>query len=149
MTPPTREPWDAPTLDEVLPPILAACPSFQAVWAERASGEARRGREADLDGYSVCGELSQHLVALVQLGETDEMRPTFEAIERLLAGADSALTELLEVHFIDDLQTWGRYAGGWEFADSFLAWLGPRMREAWKAAFYTWKSDQGLPPTIG
>jgi hypothetical protein len=139
-----RKPWDAPTVEEVLGPIVAACPSFRAVWADVAG----RAGSWDASGYLVMLELAEHLTALRQRGETDEIAPTFATIEEMLAGADSGLDELLTLHFVADLQTDAKQTGHWTFVDEFIPFLGARMRVAWRSGFHDWKSGQGLPPTL-
>lgn len=138
------QPWDALTVEDVLGPVGAACPSFRAAWADLAIG----GWAWDANGFTVMSLLADHLVELRQLGGTDEIRATFAAIEEMLVDARPALDELLTVHFIDNLQTEARQSGDWVLANGFIEFLGPQMRIAWTSALYSWRTDHGMPPTL-
>lgn len=140
-----RNPWDPPTVEEVIGPILAACPSFAGVWAA-AAGSQWAGSEAN--GYWVMVELANHLVALRRRGETGEIGATFDQIEVMLGEADASLEEILTVHFIAGLQEDAKRSGDWAFSDGFTPFLGPQMTAAWRWAFLHWKAETGVPPSL-
>jgi hypothetical protein len=132
----------APTVEEVLDPLVSVCPSFVAVWNDKAT------RRWEPNGYDVTGALAEHLTMLLRRGETGEMAAAFGVLDRMLSNAGSAHGELLEIYFIEHLQGEAFLTGDWTFADGFLPWLGPGLKAAWKAAFYRWKTGRGFPPSL-
>jgi hypothetical protein len=135
-------PWDPPTVAEVLGPIRVASPTFAAVWGHESVDRW------EPNGYAVMGVLAEHLRALLSQDQTGELAAIFGAVEAMLSNADAALRELLEIHFIGDLQQDAIRSGDWTFADGFIPWLGPEMKQAWKSAFYRWKSERGFRPSV-
>jgi hypothetical protein len=126
--------------------LIAACPSFAARWNEYLATAARRGDEVNAISAEI--ELAEHLVDQLVAGRTDEFGPIFEVIESLNVGDDPWLAEIFSGHFVDELQTNALRHGDWNFANQFRPWLGVRTLEYWKALYYNWKSEHGLPPTL-
>ena len=72
------------TESDVLPALLAACPSFRQRWDEYLSDEAYVLHQVYVD----VGEFAGHLCALLRAGTVTEFSTLFAAVEHLLEEGD-------------------------------------------------------------
>ena len=84
---------------QVMPMLLAACPSFEDRWQEHL--DWWEGEEAGL--YNDLARFAHHLVELEKQGTTREFAEVFHVVERLHVEGDHYVKEaatigLLEVH---------------------------------------------------
>jgi hypothetical protein len=112
---------------DILPLLIAACPSIEPAWREYAAWQNDRELvTVDL------GEFARHLTALAGVGQTDELPGVLVAVERLLAEGDAdaqnaVVTGLLEALPFD-------HSDGYADADrAFAVYFGPETRAAWRA----------------
>jgi hypothetical protein len=109
--------------------LASACPSFDSEWsALRATYPPDAPPSAD----DFLGALRAHVYRLLIEGRPAEVTRLLYALERLLAGADPILADLLEERFV------GRLAADCRAAALdlrlVLPHLGPRSRAAWERA---------------
>jgi hypothetical protein len=112
---------------EVMPLLVAACPSFRARWEARV---AWSGDESFL--YGDVSEFGDHIGELSRRGEFAELPKVFAAIERLLAEGDDdvedAISELLEE------LAFGSHFGSVKAAERTLGpYFGARTAADWRA----------------
>jgi hypothetical protein len=120
------------TKRDVMPLLLAACPSFAEVWAAYdASG--------DRDDGSIYLDLIpfiEHLVALLARGETDAFPAVFAVVERLHLEGDDSVREAATVGLLEGL-----------FPDTaFVPFLLPESARWWAEIEGFWS---GTLPYIG
>ena len=127
---------------DVLPVLLAACPSFRERWEEylRESGDEDRGVYLD------AAEFAHYIVDSYRCGQTEDLRAAFGAIEAILADADEDARGLVIVGVLETVQN---NASHEPFGpDVFLPWLGPRAREAWASLEQLWAGKNSLADVI-
>jgi len=111
--------------DDVMPLLLAACPSFRAAW------EAYRAEptyEADLL-YVDLGELAHHLVELMRRGATDEFPAVFDGVERLHVEGDDFVKEAATIGLLEGIQNVAGNSG--VEPARFVPYLKPESARWW------------------
>ena len=120
----------------VMPALLDACPSFEDAWerhlAEWATDSDERGVYIDV------GVFAQHLVDLLDRGQTEEFAAVFQAVERLFVEGDDGVRYLLSVGLIEDLGNIGAGRHDWPWAAKFRQWFGPNADRAWDDLHRLW-----------
>ena len=107
--------------------FLAACPSFQESWEATRRGY---GPHAEPDAPAFLGALRFHVLGLASVGRVAEFTRFAQTLDRLLAGADPILEELLTEHLVAPLVTAVREG---EIASIVVEpHLGLRTRVAWR-----------------
>jgi len=127
--------------NEVMPLLLEAAPSYAERWAKLEHeavhiDEESGGRLHYLDA----GEFARHLVALHQRGARDELRRSFDVIERLHTDGDDYVRELATIGFLEDLQTACTQVDG-VAATEFEGYLGPESRKWWAGLNRFWSGE--------
>lgn len=110
---------------EVMPLLVAACPSFAEVWAEYTS-------DPDFDPALLhvhLGEFAAHVIELLRHGDSPELEPTFDVIERLFSEGDEEVREAATLGLLDGLQSATVTAA--VSPARFLALLRPATRQRW------------------
>lgn len=108
--------------------LLSACPSFRVEWERlRATYGGEPPEAADF-----LSALRAHVLMLLAAGRVAEVTRLFYAFERLLAGADPVLEELLVGSLVAPLARDCRDEPSNALA--LLPHLGARTRRAWDAA---------------
>ena len=83
-----------------MPLLLTACPSFAPRWVEH---RAEWGEDEPLL-YIDLGVFADHLVALLQRGETGEFPAVFDAVERLHADGNAYVREAATIGLLEGIQ---------------------------------------------
>lgn len=119
---------------ELMPPLLAACPSFEPEW----NAFVEEWREADELPISLAlGDLVRHLAELLGAGDLDTVRRTLDTVEALLQAATGAAHEALVIGIIEDLQNGRLYPAGTR-PSAMLPLLGPISRAWWDEVERFW-----------
>jgi hypothetical protein len=123
------------TSAEVMPLLLAACPSFSEPWAkiESENTDNEYGRLHYLDS----GEFAGHLVDLVVRGDIDELPAVFRVIERLHVEGDDFVRELATIGYLEAMQN----VAGNEGVDPvvFEQYLLPESLRWWRGLNAFWE----------
>ena len=122
-------------IDQVIPLILSACPSFQDIWYESDNKELL---------YVVMGELARHLLSLFQRGETDEFNPLFELIERFHTEGDDYVRELATIGLLEGIQN--NWTNNDQDPEVFIEFLLPETKKWWDELNDFW---DGKIPYVG
>lgn len=107
--------------------FLTACPSFHSSWETH-----RRGYEpgSQPDASAFLGALGLHVTGLASVGRVAEFARFAQTLDRLLAGADPILEELLSEHLVAPLA--GAVRNGELAAAVVEPFLGVRTRVVWR-----------------
>jgi hypothetical protein len=120
---------------EVMPMLLAACPSFGSAWDAYCAEDMY---EAGLL-YIDLGEFARHVIALWQAGQTEELAPVFDAIERLHLEGDDFVREAATIGFLEDLQNNAEHAA--IDPEVFRPYLGSESVRWWAALHRFWAGE--------
>jgi rSAM/selenodomain-associated transferase 1 len=118
--------------DEVMPLLVAACPSFAKPWDEYRSGPLYEAEQL----YLHLGEFAVHLVGLLARGETGELPSVFAAIERVHVEGDPEAREAATIGLLEGIQN---VAG--DAARGFEQYLGPESARWWSELNRFWKAE--------
>lgn len=125
----------------LMPALLEACPSFRDPWRAYVADwpdPSERG------GYIDLGEFVQHLVELLDRGDTQEFPTVFATVEHHLQTGDAGVRYALKVGFLETLGNVASNTHGWPFAARFREWFGPLAQTAWDELHREWgTSDTG------
>ena len=110
---------------QVMPLLLAACPSFQVSWAAHRAGW---GDDEPLL-YIDLAAFARHLVNLMRQEQVSELPAVFAVVERLHTEGDSYVQEAATIGLLEDLQNLALN----EQLDpaSFLRYLKPETTRWW------------------
>ena len=115
------------TESDVLPVLLAVCPSFRQRWDEYVSDELYVPNQVYVD----TGEFARHMCALLEAGTVNEFSAVFAAIEHLLEEGDEDACNAVTTGLLEDLYFKA------EDADisprEWRKYFGPRATRAWEA----------------
>lgn len=110
---------------DVIPLLLAACPSFGPRWTEHT---AWSGYEPLL--HVDISKFATHVAHLAQHGDRAELPRAFAAIERLLTEGDENVQNAVHVSFLEDL---AGEVGSFEAAERiFGPYFGPLTAADWR-----------------
>jgi hypothetical protein len=113
--------------------LLEADPSFGPVWKKYA---AEWPDEAARPLYPLMGELSRHLIAQLQHGETARFRRVFAVVEEWLESDDDAIWDITVMGLIEDLQNENLHTA--TKPGDFKPWLGPDAAVVWEKVARFW-----------
>ena len=120
---------------DVMPMLLAACPSFGPAWdAYRADDTYEVGLL-----YIDLGEFARHVVTLWQAGQTEELAPAFDTVERLQLEGDDFVREAATIGLLEGLQNNAEHAG--VDAKVFRQYVGPESARWWAALDRFWAGE--------
>ena len=124
------------TESNILPALLAACPSFRQRWDEYVSDEIYEPNQVYVD----VSEFAHHMCALLQADAVSEFSAVFAAVEYLLQEGDEEARNAVATGLLEDL-----YFDAEDASISPRVWrnyFGPRATRAWEA-YLVWakKSD--------
>lgn len=133
------------TRDDVMPLLLAACPSFQETWRDIEAenyDEDEGGRRLH---YIDAGTFAAHLVQLQRNGVSAEIAAAMQVIERMHLEGDHYVRELATIGYLEGIQN---IAGHTEHVDQadFVPYLGPESRRWWNGLNAFW--DGSAPPPV-
>lgn len=130
------------TADQVVPLLLDACPSFADIWERIENENGPADDYPERLHYVDAGEFARHLVNLHKGGEWDEVRRSFEVIERLHVDGDDYVRELATIGYLEDVQNVAGHAG--IDHEEFVAYLGPESRAWWQGLNAFWSGEAPL-----
>ena len=90
--------------DQMMAPMLRACPSFQSAWLAFAD-EWRAENDKPL--YLALGSLARHLITMLAARDTAGLSSAFAVIERWHTDGDAYVREAASVGLLEDLQNEG------------------------------------------
>src|SRR2546426_10675321 len=115
------------TEPEVIPLLVRACPSFEAVWADNISSP---GYEVGLLFVDM-GTFACHLVDRVRSGDLTELPAVFAVVESLLVEGDSYVHEAAVTGLLEGIQN---VASNSDLdPEVFRPYLGREARKSWEA----------------
>lgn len=118
--------------------LLKACPAADGYW--RAHLKDWNGEAAGF--YNDIAVFVHFAVDSYAAGKRDELKPLFEAIERMLSEGNEDARGLAIVGFIETLQC---NASHTDFgAGVFKQWLGPLSVQAWDEIEALWEGKTSL-----
>jgi len=125
-------------IEDVIPNLLAACPSAQFVWQEHRKfwSEEAAGLFNDISVFA------QHAVDSYASEKTGEFPALFGLIERMITEGNAAVSELAIIGFIEDLQNISSHR--WFGSKVFKKWLGPASRQGWQSVEKMWEGKTSL-----
>ena len=119
--------------DQIMPLLLEACPSFQAVWDSEIDEEDRQLV------YVCLGSFARHLLDLHRLGRTTEFANVIQVIERLHLEGDAATKEAATIGLLEAIQNTWDHAG--VATDESVASLLPESRRWWRQLELFWAGE--------
>jgi hypothetical protein len=126
--------------EEVMPLLLAACPSFAEPWAAyRASAAYEEGLL-----YLDLAELVHHVVELERRGQGDELPALFAVVERLHLEGDDFVREAATIGFLECVQNNAGHAALDE--ERFRRYLQPESARWWDELDRFWSGES---PYVG
>ena len=120
------------TRDQVIPMLLAACPSFSDKLAE-----AREFYEDDDLLYVYFGEFAHHLISLYKDEKTEEFEAVFDLAERLHIEGDDYVREVATIGMLESIQNVAGNSG--IDRETFLPFLKPESIKWWTNLNDFWK----------
>jgi hypothetical protein len=141
---PAKGDRDVITRDEVMPLLLAACPSFRPVWQQVAAENYDDEGRCRLH-YLDAGDVARHLVELQRAGATAEILAAMRVVERLHVEGDDYVRELATIGYLEGIQFAASHVPDVDEAD-FRAYLGPESRRWWDGLVAFW--DGSVPPPV-
>lgn len=125
--------------DEVVPLLLAACPSALPRWREYS-------RKESIGAYIDVAEFVHHIVEGYAEGRMDECPAFFAAIEKMIAEGDQEVIDLALAGLIEGVQNVASHEPfGYHV---FEQWLGPLGRQGWAEIEELWKGKTSLADVI-
>jgi hypothetical protein len=127
---------------EIMPLILAKCPSFTPTWEEHQT--FWQGEEAGI--YNDLGEFATYIVDAYARKEIEPIVGAFATIEELLADGDEEVRTAAAIGFLEDVRniaSWRPFG-----AAVFIQWLGPKSKEAWAEIEEMWRGKTSLADVI-
>lgn len=124
--------------------MLEACPSFKPAsqdfveeW-ESEPIELEDATKADLPRYLALSELANHLIAMLERGETSGFPAIFGVVEDWVERGEHYVSEAAVIGLLEDLTATVRYNSA--RPSDFVPWLGPASKEAWTNVqdYWTW-----------
>ena len=118
----------------VMPAFLGSCGSFRDAWDSHLAdrGDDERGVYIDV------GVFADHLVGLLERGDTQEFPAVFDAVECFLREGDDDVVAVVKVGLLEDLGNVASNRHGWPFAARFHEWFGPATNDAWDEIHQFW-----------
>lgn len=125
--------------DEVVPLLLAACPSASSLWREYS-------REESAGPYLDISVFVHHIVESYAAGRYNECPAFFAVVERMIGEGDQEVIDLALAGLIEGVQnvasheTFGYHV--------FEQWLGPLGRQGWAEIEELWKGKTSLADVL-
>lgn len=123
------------TRDEVMPMLLAGCPSFEEPWREYVGDPTYQAGLLYID----LGEFAHHLVRLQKAGETSEFGSVFLVVEELHTDGDAYVREAATIGLLEGIQN----VAGNNGLDpgAFHPYLQPESAKWWGKLNAFWNGD--------
>jgi hypothetical protein len=126
--------------DEVMPLLLAGCPSFRGVWKDYLAGPVYEEGHLYID----LAEFAHHLVELLRSGATEEFPAVFDVVERLHLEGDAFVKEAATIGLLEGIQNVAGNTG--VDPDVFVPHMKPETAKWWAELNEFW---EGMAPGVG
>ena len=119
--------------EEMMVPMLAACPSFQGQWNHFLKEWVDNpilledGGDGSLPHYLALSDLANHLVAKLETGDTKEFSAVFNVVEEWIVRGSHYVSEAAVVGLLEDLTNEARFYK--KSVSDFVPWMGPTTRK--------------------
>jgi len=129
--------------EQMMEPMLVACPSFEPHWREFLSEWVGNpilfedDGNGDLPIYLALSDLANHLIEKLESGDTDNFPAIFEVVEDWNVRGEHYVAEAATIGLIEDLTNKHRYRR--LKPEAFLPWLGPESADSWYAVIAFWE----------
>jgi hypothetical protein len=118
--------------EEMMEPMLEACPSFRPAWQEFVD----EWPSGDKPLYLALGALARHLVLILAAGDAPSLSRVFAVVERWHVEGDSFVREAATIGLLEGLQNEDLH--GSTAPKDFEAFLGPESLKWWRKADRFW-----------
>jgi hypothetical protein len=125
--------------EDMMTPMLRACPSFESAWLEFVN-EWRE--ESDKPLYLALGSLARHLISMLAAQDTSGLSSAFAVVERWHVEGDAYVREAASVGLLEDLQNEGLHEST-RPAD-FERFLLPESLKWWRKVARFWSHGEIL-----
>lgn len=124
--------------DDVMPMLLAACPSFAPIWQGLEHDAVHLDEESGTRlHYGDASVFAVHLVDLMRHRHDEQIRRSFEVIETLHVEGDAYVRELATIGFLEGVQNHAGHSPDVS-PDDFLPYLGAETRRWWRGLDAFW-----------
>jgi hypothetical protein len=119
--------------DEMMAPMLVACPSFQEHWQQFLTEWVDNpilyedGGDGSLPHYLTLCDLANHLILKLETGDTDEFAAVFEVVEDWIVRGSHYVSEAAVVGLLENLTNEAQYYK--KKVSDFVPWMGPTTRK--------------------
>jgi hypothetical protein len=127
--------------DDMMGVLLNACPSFAPQW--QALQDEWREEADDLPLYVALADFAQHLISMVERGETAGLLAVFASIERLHVEGEHYVREAATVGLLESLQNLNLHTHGTD-PEQFRPYLGPESVRWWDKLHRFWQHGELL-----
>jgi hypothetical protein len=129
-------------VDDVVPLLLAACPTARPAWDEHLQrwGDQNRGNFNDVAVFA------HHVVDALADGRAAELPAFFQALERLIREGDHQVVHLASVGLIEDIQNIASHQP-FGYA-AFEPWLGTETQREWRRIEALWEGKTSLAEVL-
>lgn len=122
--------------DEVMPLLLASCPSFVDVWDWTENlDDGERLLYLDVAAFG------RHVLDLISAGKTKELPAVFDTVEHLHLRGDHYVRELATIGILECFQSASADARGVDPYRDVEPWLRPESLRWWKRLDQFWEGD--------
>ena len=116
---------------DVIPLLLAACPSFKPYWDEYISDEIYIPNQV----YVELHHFAHHLFRLLQAGIVEDLETVFASVERLLDDGDKEVRDAVRIGLLEALYFEAEDAG--IPPREWRKFFGPKAQLCWQN-YLTW-----------
>jgi hypothetical protein len=127
------------TKSEMMPLMLAACPSFDGKWRTVLD---EWSEEADPPLYLALSELARHLIEMLAQEDVQSLPAVFAVVERWHVEGDPYVVEAATVGFLEDLQNTGYHTS--TEPSQFRQYLLPESAKWWDKLDEFWEHGEPL-----
>lgn len=127
------------TAKEMMPPMLVACPSFQATWEAFVQ---EWSDEAELPYYLALCDLARHLIGRLEREEVAGFSEVFLVVEDWIQYGDDYVSTAAVVGLLEDMQNSGLHHS--TTPEGFRPFLGPLALHWWQRLYDFWDCKRPL-----
>jgi hypothetical protein len=128
------------TKDEMMVPLLEACPSFQSTWDKFV--DKWKDDPVGLPLYLALGDLASHLIEMLARGDTAGFPQIFAVVEDWHTGGDAYVKEAAVVGLLEDLQNTNLHRT--TNPEQLRSFLGPKSLRWWEKLYRFWEHGELL-----
>jgi len=126
---------------DVMPLLLAACPSFAEEWATTESENLDETSPSGRLGYVDAGDFIRHMVRLRLADGTHEFPAIFDVLERLVIEGNDYVRNLGVIGYLEGFQMMTVTGQGLDPEADFRPWLRPVSERWWERINRLWAGD--------